>query len=197
MFTHFSQWLNELHAVPLARAGSCPRTPQVRGWVAVLNLQLFLGRAQICDIWLLQCGFSGGTEVDQKKFIPRSRAVWSAQDGLGPLLSWAWNCLQSGITMYNVLDFLTPYDLFASMKRMNLLLWASCSPAASFLTVSQWDALEQAGTCGLAQSPLADRQAWTALFWVYCWCFVTLQMVGGARVGSFWLANDKFTLVRL
>lgn len=45
-----------------------------------------------------------------------------AQDGLGPLLSRAWNCLHSGVTVYNVLDFLTPCDLFASMKRMNLLL---------------------------------------------------------------------------
>lgn len=46
------------------------------GWglVALLNLQLSPARAQICDIW--QGGFSGGTQVDLSKFVPRSRAVW-------------------------------------------------------------------------------------------------------------------------
>lgn len=45
-----------------------------------------------------------------------------AQGGLELLFSRAWNCLYCGVIVYNVLDFLTPWDLFASMKRRNLLL---------------------------------------------------------------------------
>lgn len=57
--------------------------------------------------------------MDQRKFMSRPRGAWG---GLGPLLSGAWNCLYCGVVVYTVLDFFTPWDLFASMKRMNLLL---------------------------------------------------------------------------
>lgn len=194
MFTHFSQWLNELHAVPAGRAGSCPGSPREchrLGSGCTVTLPAFPWKST--DLWHCCCSVA---LVEAPRWIRVSSCQGpelsgGAHGGLGPLLSWACNCLYCGVIVYTVLDFLTPYDLFASMKRINFLLWAS------FCTESQLDALERAVTCGLAQAPVADRQARAALFWVYCCCFVRLPMAGGTGVGSFWLANYKFTLVRL
>lgn len=124
-----------------------------RALAALLNFQLFPGGAHICA-----CCSVALVEAPRWIRVSSSQGpelAGGAQGGLGPLLSW--NCLYCAVIVYNVLDFLTPCYLFDSIKRINVLLWASCCLAASFCT-SQLDALQWAVTCVLAQAP-ADRQA--------------------------------------